>query len=109
MDDRQLLLEIRNSVDRLADEIDDQPEVAAALRRLADHLPLTRGSRGLRVADGRPFWRGPEMGIDASLSSTGRSRGRYWPPPETSLSESSSSSGVISPELGGLTSSRAGP
>lgn len=109
MDDRQMLFELRRSIDLLAEEIDDEPEVASALRRFASCLPRAGSSRARRVADGRPFWRGPAESLDPNDLAPARARRtRRYSPPLTSLSKSSSSAssaGGASTGGGGLTAS----
>jgi hypothetical protein len=42
MDDEQLLDDLHEAIQRLADAVSDEPPLAGALRRFADQLPATR-------------------------------------------------------------------
>ncbi len=108
MDEQQLLLDLRSSVDRLADAVSDEPRIAGALRRFAAGLPTTGPSLRHTVADGRPFVRGFESGLDTAGLTRKRPRvraavtsapdaSRYSPPVGGSSAASSGASSSSSP------------
>jgi hypothetical protein len=114
MDDQQILSDLHDAIERLADAMNDQPPVSRALRRFADQLPSTRPGLRRRLAARMPrnpsairplLWRALDDGVldakrfDAAMLMRARAERslesrRYSPPaPIGSPSVSKSSTG----------------